>query len=82
MNAASENAKHSSNQVADAVPPIRTMHDDVETWTDTCSCEPETRWQAVAEALDERTRAGMTTNAMPDSDAPANESPPSRHVST
>jgi len=31
-------------------PPRKTapsMHEDVQDWTDTCSCEPEPRWQAV-----------------------------------
>ncbi len=25
------------------------MHDDVETWDDCCVCEPEPRWQQLAE---------------------------------
>jgi hypothetical protein len=70
MNAGSENKKQSITQATNAVPPIRTMHDDVETWTDTCSCEPEPRWQAVAEALAEETRAGVHTNSTPDADEP------------
>jgi GMP synthase-like glutamine amidotransferase len=31
----------------------KSMHEGVETWCDTCSCEPEPRWQAVAEELDD-----------------------------
>lgn len=27
------------------------MHSDVESWDDTCSCEPEARWQEAGEAL-------------------------------
>jgi len=38
-----------------ATPPRRrrvtTMHDDVPLWCDTCCCEPEPRWQRVAEEL-------------------------------
>ena len=30
------------------------MHDDVETWTDICTCEPEGRWREVAEELERR----------------------------
>lgn len=26
------------------------MHDNVQTWDDLCSCEPEARWAAVADA--------------------------------
>ena len=37
--------------IADHARPFHTIHDDVETWTDTCSCEPEPRWQAVTEEL-------------------------------
>ena len=33
----------------------RSLHADVETWTDTCSCEPEPRWQALAEELESPT---------------------------
>jgi hypothetical protein len=33
------------------------MHTDVETWTDICSCEPEPRWQALAEELESQTPA-------------------------
>jgi hypothetical protein len=33
------------------------LHADVETWTDTCSCEPEPRWQALAEELEAHARA-------------------------
>ncbi len=33
-------------------PPCRSMHEGVETWVDTCSCEPEPRWQALAEELE------------------------------
>jgi len=29
------------------------LHDDVESWDDTCSCEPEPRWQAVEEENEE-----------------------------
>lgn len=25
----------------------KNMHDDTQTWDDTCSCEPEPRWQAL-----------------------------------
>lgn len=32
--------------------PARTMHDDVETWTDTCTCEAEPRWREVAEQIE------------------------------
>ena len=41
----------------------RGLHDDVETWTDTCSCEPEPRWQAVADESD--------AHASPDAEARA-----------
>ena len=37
-----------------------TMHDDVETWVDTCSCEPEPRWQALAEELEAEEQARST----------------------
>jgi len=33
------------------VDPVVSMHRDVPTWCDTCCCEPEPRWQAVAEDL-------------------------------
>lgn len=36
--------------------PFRTMHDDCELWTDTCSCEAEPRWQQVAEEMEEAKR--------------------------
>jgi hypothetical protein len=78
MNAGSADEQQPNEQPADAAPQFRTMHDDVETWTDTCSCEPEPRWQAVAEALDEQTRASLITDAMPDANSSANGSPPSR----
>ena len=35
---------------------FRTIHDHVETWTDTCSCEAEPRWQAVKEELEAATK--------------------------
>ncbi len=28
------------------------MHDNVETWEDCCVCEPEPRWQALADELE------------------------------
>lgn len=31
----------------------RSMHDNVETWEDCCVCEPEPRWQALAEELEQ-----------------------------
>jgi formiminotetrahydrofolate cyclodeaminase/hemerythrin-like domain-containing protein len=36
---------------ADQKSSLKTMHDKVETWDDVCCCEPEPRWQAVAEDL-------------------------------
>jgi len=38
---------------AASIPPrhVVTMHDDVPLWCDTCCCEPEPRWQRVAEEL-------------------------------
>jgi len=30
---------------------IRTMHDNVEVWDDVCCCEPEPRWQAIADDI-------------------------------
>lgn len=33
--------------------PPRNMHDDVELWEDTCVCQPEPRWQAVADEAKE-----------------------------
>ena len=34
------------------------MHEDVQTWADTCSCEPEPRWQAVEDERDHKDMAG------------------------
>ena len=42
---------------------FHTMHDDVESWTDVCSCEPEQRWQALAEELEQRRRHAQGTGA-------------------
>lgn len=36
--------------------PPRSMHDGVETWCDTCSCEPEPRWAALGEELQREAR--------------------------
>jgi hypothetical protein len=40
-----------SAPAADAVAEqsCRSMHENVELWEDVCVCEPEPRWQAVAE---------------------------------
>jgi hypothetical protein len=37
---------------AEEHPRFKTMHDNLESWTDTCSCEPEPRWQALADELE------------------------------
>jgi len=58
---------------ADPAPPVRTMHDDVQSWTDSCSCEPEPRWQAVAEALEEQARAGSRASTTPDGGSGASD---------
>lgn len=34
----------------------RSMHEDVPTWCDCCSCEAEPRWQAVEDEMDEECR--------------------------
>lgn len=34
-----------------------TMHDATEVWDDICVCEPEPRWQALAEELEEQEKA-------------------------
>lgn len=34
-----------------------TIHDKVETWEDTCVCEPEPRWQKVAEEIEQKSAA-------------------------
>ena len=39
------------------------MHEDVETWTDCCSCEAEPRWQALADESDPDRRAGGAGDA-------------------
>jgi hypothetical protein len=32
------------------------MHEDVETWDDTCVCEPEPRWRKLEEEMQEEDR--------------------------
>lgn len=44
-----------------APPSVQTMHDHVETWDDICSCEPEPRWQAVADDLAQKNRNNAAT---------------------
>jgi hypothetical protein len=56
----SVNAPHNASQPAGTHQGPRMLHADVETWTDTCSCEPEPRWQAVAEELEAQARADTT----------------------
>lgn len=34
----------------------RSMHEDVPTWCDCCSCEAEPRWQAVEDEMEEDRR--------------------------
>jgi hypothetical protein len=43
---------HEPPRPADEREPRRgaSMHSDVPTWHDVCSCEPEPRWREVAEA--------------------------------
>jgi hypothetical protein len=48
------------------VPPVHTIHDGVESWTDTCSCEAEPRWQALADELERTARASTTNDATHD----------------
>ena len=36
----------------DTTTTTRSMHDDVETWDDLCSCEPEQRWADVERELE------------------------------
>jgi hypothetical protein len=51
------NAFPSPSQLAGECGNPRMLHAGVETWTDTCSCEPEPRWQALAEELEANARA-------------------------
>lgn len=37
--------------------PCKNMHEGVEVWEDTCVCEPEPRWRALAEELEESDKA-------------------------
>jgi hypothetical protein len=70
MNSSPANEKpFVSGSAADEVPPIHTIHDDVESWTDTCSCEPEPRWQAVAEELERAARSDRVRDATHDGGA-------------
>jgi len=39
------------------------LHQDVETWCDTCTCEPEPRWQAVADELESATATAGDSGA-------------------
>ena len=41
--------------------PPKSLHANVETWTDACSCEPEPRWQAIAEELESQPRGTAAT---------------------
>lgn len=46
----------------DDVSPVATMHDNVETWDDVCCCEPEPRWQAVADELEQADASKASAN--------------------
>ena len=46
--------------------PSRTIHDNCETWTDTCSCEPEPRWQALGEELEPAARRPRSESPLHD----------------
>jgi len=51
-----------ANQQSDR-PTRKSMHEDVPIWDDTpCCCEPEPRWQALA---DEQQRRDQSTEAPP-----------------
>jgi hypothetical protein len=46
----------------------RSMHDDIEVWEDCCVCEPEPRWQKLAEELEREKKESQ--NASPDANVP------------
>jgi hypothetical protein len=52
MDEKAHGAPGTKDGVAKTEPEPRSMHENVETWTDCCSCEPEPRWQALAEEID------------------------------
>lgn len=41
------------------------MHEGVQTWETVCDCEPEPRWQALAEELQREADDGKNTKGTP-----------------
>ncbi|HOA74633.1 MAG TPA: hypothetical protein PL151_02055 [Phycisphaerae bacterium] len=54
-------SSNKTQQEESAQPACRSMHENVETWEDTCVCEPEPRWQALAEELAQNEQSNDAT---------------------
>lgn len=66
----SDTPKRTDEQTRPAGSNARSMHDNVETWEDCCVCEPEPRWQALAEELERESHADHSAQQREAASAP------------